>query len=301
MSDGKARGRRLNTLDARQWMRFTKSWFICNPPPRTRGALQHPAKFPEAMVAEFVQYFTHPEDCVLDPFAGTGSTLVAASQCGRRAVGIEISTRFLNVAREALAAVVDPAFPCHLLEGDARDAVSLCRSAGLQEVQYVITSPPYWNMLRKSRGNVNSTHKERAERGLPVVYSEADSRDLGNMTDYQRFLETLTGVFVSLKELLTPGRYLTVVLQNIRTPAGEVVPLAWDLTDRLRPHYTFKGERLWLQDNKRLGMWGYPSEFVTNVHHHYCLTFKNDRGEGRAERKGPAGRGASVSHTAASG
>jgi len=68
-----------------------------------------------------------------------------------------------------------------------------------------------------------------------------------------------------------------VVAQNIRVPQGEVIPFAWDLTARLREHYTFKGERIWAQDNKRLGCWGWPSELVTNVHHHYCLNFKHDR------------------------
>jgi hypothetical protein len=32
-----------------------------------------------------------------------------------------------------------------------------------------------------------------------------------------------------------------------------------------------------VQENKPLGCWGWPTEFVTNVHHHYCLNFKNDR------------------------
>jgi len=72
-------------------------------------------------------------------------------------------------------------------------------------------------------------------------------------------------------------RYLTVVVQNVRVPGGEVKPLAWDLARRLSEWYTFKGERIWVQDNKPLGCWGWPREFVTNVHHHYCLNFKNDR------------------------
>ena len=50
----------------------------------------------------------------------------------------------------------------------------------------------------------------------------------------------------------------------------------WDLARALSATYAFKGERLWVQDNKRLGCWGWPSEFVTNVHHHYCLVFKNE-------------------------
>jgi len=50
--------------------------------------------------------------------------------------------------------------------------------------------------------------------------------------------------------------------------------LAWDLAGELDRFLVFKGERVWCQDNKKLGIWGYPSEFVLNVHHHYCLVFK---------------------------
>ncbi|HEY3283653.1 MAG TPA: DNA methyltransferase [Armatimonadota bacterium] len=261
-------------------MLFTKSWFVCNPPRRTRAAMRHPAKFPEPLVRSFLEFFTRPGECVLDPFLGTGSTLVAAAACGRRGVGLEVSSEFAQIAREAIPASdpKDEGSPSPVvLEGDARRAVELCRAAGIETVQYVITSPPYWNMLRTSRGNVTTAHKERARQGLPVTYSASDLRDLGNITDYEEFLAELTQVLAGLKPLLARGRYLTVVLQNIRKADGEVAPLAWDLTASLRDHYTFKGERLWLQDNKRLGMWGYPSEFVTNVHHHYCLNFKNDR------------------------
>ena len=38
---------KLNDLDARAWLKFQKSWFVHNPPPRQRGVLSHPAKFPE--------------------------------------------------------------------------------------------------------------------------------------------------------------------------------------------------------------------------------------------------------------
>ena len=146
----------------------------------------------------------------------------------------------------------------------------------MDQVDYVLTSPPYWDMLRQSRGGVLSAQKERAQRGLATDY-EGGERDLGTISDYEPFLDELTAILAGLRPLLAPNRYLTVVIQNVRVPGGEVKPLAWDLTRRLSEHYTFKGERLWLQDNKRLGCWGWPSEYVTNVHHHYCVTFKNDR------------------------
>ncbi|MGQ9525890.1 MAG: DNA methyltransferase [Armatimonadota bacterium] len=261
--------RKLNTLSPREWMRFTKSWFICNPPPRSRDAVQHPAKFPEIMAREFIEFFTVPGETVLDPFAGVGSTLAAAKECGRRAIGIELSHRFAEVARRH-------ASDDHiLLEGDARDGVQLCRSAGVQRVQYIITSPPYWNMLANSRGNVRSVHKRRAEAGLPTTYSDHPA-DLANISSYTEFLSEVVSIIASFRVLLDPERYLTVVAQNLRLREGHVCTFAWDLASELSRYYTFKGERLWLQDSKPLGIWGYPTEFVTNVHHHYCLTFRND-------------------------
>ena len=69
---------KLNKLDSKTWLKFQKSWFIHNPPPRKKGVLTHPAKFPETMAQEFIEFFTKKGGAVLDPMAGTGSTLIAA-------------------------------------------------------------------------------------------------------------------------------------------------------------------------------------------------------------------------------
>ena len=65
---------KLNNLDPKRWLKFQKSWFIHNPPPRKKGVLVHPAKFPETMAQEFIEFFTKQGETVLDPMAGTGST-----------------------------------------------------------------------------------------------------------------------------------------------------------------------------------------------------------------------------------
>src|SRR5215210_7852729 len=93
---------RLNDLSAREWIKFQKSWFIHNPPPRERGVLAHPAKFPETLAREFVEFFTKRGEWVLDPMVGTGSTLLAARAAGRPSVGIELAEPFAQLARERL-------------------------------------------------------------------------------------------------------------------------------------------------------------------------------------------------------
>lgn len=262
----------MNGLEVRAWMRFTRSWFLYNPPPRTREQLRHPAKFPEALAQSAIEFFTAPGETVLDPFAGVGSALAAAAAAGRKGVGIELAPEFYTLA----AGRRDLGAHGAMLQGDARDGASLLAGAGVHQVHYVFTSPPYWNMLRQGRGNVDSVHRKRQEAGLKTDYSELP-QDLGNIAEYDRFLDALAEVLAGFKRVLAPGRYLTVVIQNVRAPGGEVKPLAWDLTRLLAAVYTFKGERVWVQDNKPLGCWGWPTEFVTNVHHHYCLNFKNDR------------------------
>src|SRR5437899_5040554 len=93
---------RLNDLSGKDWIKFTKSWFKHSPPPRDRTKLVHPAGFPETLVREFVEFFTKPNMWVLDPFMGTGSTLLAARAAGRNAVGVEINPRYASMARSRL-------------------------------------------------------------------------------------------------------------------------------------------------------------------------------------------------------
>lgn len=264
---------KFNHLTGRQWIRFTKSWFVHNPPRRTSGQVQHPAKFPEAMVAEFIEFFTRKGDTVLDPFTGVGSTLVAAEQCGRQGIGVELNPKYFNLARQHLQGASGH---YRLFNDDASRIPALWQEQGLAPVDFVMTSPPYWDMLSQSRGGVFSAHKARKASGLDIVYSEDDRRDLGNVNDYDTFVDSLAAVFAGVTEVLRPGGHMVIVIQNLRSPEGRMVHLAWDLTIRLERFLTFKGERIWCQDNKKLGIWGYPSEFVTNVHHHYCLVFKKE-------------------------
>src|SRR2546422_11244846 len=61
------RRNKLNDLTGKEWAQFTRSWFTHNPEPRKNDEILHPAKFPESMIAEFVQFFTKKGDIVLDP------------------------------------------------------------------------------------------------------------------------------------------------------------------------------------------------------------------------------------------
>ena len=62
----------------------------------------HPTQKPVCILTPLIECFSVPGDVVLDPFCGSGSTLVAAQQSGRRYIGIELSKRYFDLAEHRL-------------------------------------------------------------------------------------------------------------------------------------------------------------------------------------------------------
>lgn len=265
---------RLNDLDARAWLKFQKSWFIHNPPARKKGVLTHPAKFPETLAQDFIEFFTKKGETVLDPMAGTGSTLVAALRASRHSYGIELNPRYAAVAmnmiedeRRALGKAA-AGLVSQLICGDASEIAE----SQVGRIDYVLTSPPYWDMLHAKGASTQKTRRSSPD--LDVVYSD-DPRDVGNIHDYEVFLEHLVSIYGNLRPMLRERAYLTIIVKNVKK-GGRIYPLAWDLARELGRLYTLKDERLWCQDNQRLAPFGMGSAWVSNTFHHYCLQFRHE-------------------------
>jgi DNA modification methylase len=265
---------KLNNLDPKSWLKFQKSWFIHNPPPRKKGVLVHPAKFPETMAQEFIEFFTKQGGTVLDPMAGTGSTLVAALRAGRNSYGIELNPKYAEIAKQIIkeerTALGDSIsnLQSQIINGDAAQLTHY----PLPITDYVLTSPPYWDMLR-ARGS-ETQKKRRGSAELDVHYSD-DPNDLGNIDDYEAFLEKLVNIYKGLKPLLREKAYLTIIVKNVKK-GGKIYPLAWDIARELGRTYTLKDEKIWVQDNQRLAPFGLGSAWVSNTFHHYCLQFRKE-------------------------
>ena len=265
---------KLNDLDPKSWLKFQKSWFVHNPPRRKKDVLVHPAKFPETLAQEFIEFFTKRGETVLDPMAGTGSTMVAALRAGRNSYGIELNPKYAEIAkqiieeeRNALGETVST-LQSLLINGDAAQLTNY----QLPLANYVLTSPPYWDMLHAK--GAETQRKRRASTELDVHYSD-DPNDLGNIRDYEDFLQRLVRIYQGLKPLLCERAYLTIIVKNIKK-GGKIYPLAWDIARELGKTYTLKDEKIWVQDNQRLSPFGLGSAWVSNTFHHYCLQFRNE-------------------------
>ncbi len=257
----------LNNLTGTEWIKFTRSWFEHHPPPRNKKQQEHlhPAKFPEDLIGKFIQFFTKEGMWVLDPFLGTGSTLVACDATRRNGIGTELTEKWAKIASDRTQQYV--------IQGDCRDL----KNYGLPLLDFCISSPPYWDMLHHSRGGSASTQKARIKEGFDATFSD-DSRDMGNVEDYDDFLAMLLGIYKDIFDLMRPGAYCAVVMQNLLKKNQEFYPIAWEFALKMRTHgWQLCQEFLWCQRDKKLGIWGYPNTFISNVHHHYFLIFKKPK------------------------
>jgi DNA modification methylase len=72
-------------------------------PAESARRVGHPAPFPVELPEQLIRLYTFADDLVLDPFMGSGSTLVAAARLGRRYVGYDLDPAYVDIARRRVA------------------------------------------------------------------------------------------------------------------------------------------------------------------------------------------------------
>jgi DNA modification methylase len=111
----------------------------------------HPAMFPISLPTHFIKTLTHEGELVLDPFVGIGTTLIAAKDLNRNAVGFDLNEDYIEIAKKRLSqsTLVDSTRQIAICDEShnipkylEKNTVSLC-----------ITSPPYAQMLNRPRLN----------------------------------------------------------------------------------------------------------------------------------------------------
>jgi len=266
----------LNDLTAKEWIPETVSVWrqrgLGADHPDAQIERRHPAPFSFTDVGRLVRFFTKRGQRVLDPFVGVGSTLKACAIDDRCGTGIELNSDFAELARKRLSTEAQGLFANPdqvVLEGDARQILPTLERSSFD---FVVTSPPYWNILHKQDHKVR---QERLSRNLQTRYSESDPRDFGNIADYPRFVTELTSIFEECRLLLQRGRYLAVIVGDFRD-GDRYRMFHADLANQLETvGYVLKGVTILYQTHKRVFPYGYPAAFVPNLHHQYILIMRN--------------------------
>jgi DNA modification methylase len=221
----------------------------------------HPAVFPIALPAKCIQLFTHQGELVLDPFVGSGTTLVAAQDLGRNAVGFDLKAYYVDYSNERVLsgedetsqiAIHDEALkvPEYLEE----DTVSLC-----------VTSPPYANLLNRKRKNKSKRGNLREdEHYLEVQQYSNDPRDLGTMK-VEEYASTLGEIFGGILPLLKPRGHCVINITDYWWE-GQRVPIHINVVDALQKEgFELRNTIIWDRRNivNKVGIFGWPSNYIT--------------------------------------
>ena len=274
----------MNDLIASEWVQETKSWF------RQKGLganhehakieREHPAPFSFQDVGRLIRFFTKEGESVIDPFCGVGSTNKAAALDGRNSTGIELSQKWVDLCHKRMeievggkADDVDTEF----ITGDSSVEVGKLVEDG-RLFQFLVTSPPYWSILNKKADH--KVKQMRLAEDLATNYSE-DEEDLGNIDDYEYFLDKLTEILLGCWNLLDHGRYAAVIVSDFRH-GSKYYPFHAHLIDRLTDenvpnHFELQGLKVLLQTHKRLFPYGYPTTYVENIHHQYIIILRKPK------------------------
>lgn len=259
--------RHCNELGGKQWLRNSISVWSDIRKTAEEARFKHPAMFPGMLVERLIETFLPPDGTtVLDPFAGSGSTIVTAASLGKTGVGLELSAEYVELARERLKSEslagtesrIIHASAGELREHVAADSVDLC-----------ITSPPYWDIL---------TRKRTADSKAVRHYGENDG-DLGTIADYHEFLAALAGVFRQVFAVLKTGAYCCIVVMDLRKK-NRFFPLHSDLAGRLQDvGFLYDDVIIWNRQSEynNLRPLGYPSVFRVNKVHEYILLMQKPR------------------------
>jgi len=263
--------RRCNNLDGKRWIQNSISvWGDLRKTP-DELLLKHPAMFPAALAGRLIESFLPDgRHVVLDPFAGMGSTLVAAAHAGKEAIGLELSAAFVATARKRLAnrSLFDSA---HAADGDRApppvlhhaSATDLLKFVASGSVDLCITSPPYWNILNQPR-----TADAKAVRHYGNLQN-----DLGTIADYEEFLSALAAIFASVLQVLKAGAHCCIVVMDLRKK-DRFYPFHSDLAGRLQEiGYRLDDLVIWNRQSEynNLRPLGFPAVFRINKVHEFVL------------------------------
>jgi hypothetical protein len=88
----------INCLTAKEWLKSQLGVWQFNYEARDiRDKTVHPATFPISLPRKLIELFSHQGELILDPFVGSGTTLIAAQDCGRNAVGFDLQAKYIKL------------------------------------------------------------------------------------------------------------------------------------------------------------------------------------------------------------
>jgi DNA modification methylase len=254
----------INCMTAKDWIQSQVAvWEFFYEKRDIRDKNIHPAMFPIALPMKCIRLFTHEGELVLDPFVGSGTTLLAAQDLNRNAVGFDLKKEYIELARSRLTQTrLSGGTQQIAIQDDAHNIPQYLES---ETVSLCVTSPPYANMLNRRRLNKSIRGNLRQnEHYLKIQQYSNDPRDLGTMNSIQ-YAKTLEEIYRGILPLMRPKAHCVINVTDLWWE-NKRVPVHVHVIEALqRAGFELRNIIIWDRRNlvNRVGIFGWPSNYIT--------------------------------------
>jgi len=263
----------INCMTPKEWLKNQLGvWQFIYESRDIRDKKIHPATFPISLSKRIIELFTHQGELVVDPFVGSGTTLIAARDIDRNAVGFDLKTEYIDLCAKRLAQKSLLGKSQQLAIHD--DARCIPQYFTSETVSLIWTSPPYSNLLNRARKNKSRRFRNNEQLGKIEQYSQ-DPRDLGTM-QLEDYTNAIGEIFESILPLLRPKAHCVINVPDMWWE-NERITIHVSLIEELRKRgYELRNIIIWDRTNlvNRIGIFGWPSNYITmGVTFEYLLDF----------------------------
>ena len=263
----------INCLTAKEWLKNQLGVWQCFYEKRDiRDKNVHPATFPISLAARVISLFTHKGELVVDPFIGSGTTLVASQDLNRNAVGFDLQKRYVDLANDRVSS--DDMFHKSRQVAINDDAHKIAGYLEPESVSLIWTSPPYANLLNRVRKNKSRRNRDNEQLGKVEQYSQ-DPRDLGTMA-LAEYTQSMGDIFEGLLPLLKPKGACVINVPDMWWE-NQRITLHVSLIEEMRKRgYELRNCIIWDRTPlvNAIGIFGWPSNYITmGVTFEYLLHF----------------------------
>jgi len=263
----------INCMTPKEWLKSQLGvWQFFYESRDIRDKSLHPATFPIALSKRVIELFTHQGELVLDPFIGSGTTLVAANDLNRNAAGFDLQKKYIDLCNSRIREQ-------HLYNNAQQiaiqdDARNIGKYLEPETVSLIWTSPPYANLLNRERKNKSRRDRDNGQLGKVEQYSQ-DPRDLGTM-EIAEYTESMGDIFSGLLPILKPKGHCVINVPDMWWNNRRIT-LHVSLIEELRRRgYELRNVIIWDRTNvvNKIGIFGWPSNYITmGVTFEYLLDF----------------------------
>jgi DNA modification methylase len=266
-------GNRINCMTAKDWIKSQIGVWQFNYEKRDiRDKNIHPATFPISLSKKVIELFTHKGELIVDPFVGSGTTLVAAQDLQRNAIGFDLHEDYVKLAKSRLVHTrLFNNTKQLVIQDDARNIPNYLKE---NTVKLVWTSPPYANLLNRPRKNKSRRDRKNGQLGKIEQYSN-DERDLGLLSN-DEYTREMGDIFEKLLPFLKPKAHCVINVSDMWWE-NERITIHVSLINELRKRgYELRNIIIWDKTNivNKVGIFGWPSNYITmGVTFEYLLDF----------------------------